>query len=309
MPSFLLKIKDMIRAAAWTPLDFTKNVRKILKTPDKVHVNGGKYSLFWDAHRNTPALVDDTCSHRGASLSAGGVIEGNCVKCKYHGKPTKALARTLCDSNGIVWMQDGPGELDHPTPPDSWEFDPTVGQRIFEYSRSFAGCNPVLLVENTLDWSHLDTVHSFHLIDGRPEVTIHSGGYHGKATYTYESKVFDLVIENEWMGPWSTCLRFIFDGKQSFTIHFSVRPEAVDSATLLVRVSREDHKWLGWIGDKMYLAINELPLIEDRFIVKNTDPTKWNTNKLTKDDAFLKEYRTFMKETHPDILDRFVRAH
>lgn len=297
----------MIRAAAWTPLDFTKNVRKHVKTPEKILVNGGKYSLFWDSKHNAPAIAHDTCSHRGASLAAGGTVDGDCVKCKYHGKPTKALKRDLRDANGIVWMRDGPGDVDHADPPDSWEFHEEAEQRVFEYTRSFKGCNPILLVENTLDWSHLDTVHAFHLIEGKPEVTIHAEGYNGRATYKYDSKVFDLAIENEWIGPWSTCLRFIFDGKQSFTIHFAVRPEAVDTATLLVRVSREDHKWLGWIGDKMYLAINELPLIEDRYIVQNTDCTTWSTNKLSNDDMFLKAYRKYMKAAHPDILAQYVQ--
>lgn len=297
----------MIRAAAWTPLEFTKNVRKCIKSPEKVNVGGKKYSVFWDAQRNVPALVDDTCSHRGASLSAGGTVEGNCIKCKYHGKPTKAQPFTLRDADGIVWMRDGPGELDHADPPHTWEFDDDSGQRIFEYKRTFKGCNPILLVENTLDWSHLDTVHAFHLIDGKPDVSIHRGGYNGKAAYSYTSKVFDLVIENEWIGPWSTCLRFIFDGKQSFTIHFTVRADSVDESTLFVRVTREDHKWLGSLGDKMYLAINELPLIEDRYIVQNTDSTYWSKNKLTADDAFLKEYRDFMKTTHPEILKKYVQ--
>jgi hypothetical protein len=205
-------------------------------------------------------------------------------------------------------MPEGPGALDHADPPDSWEFHPEAEQRILEYSRAFTGCNPILVVENTLDWSHLDTVHAFHLIEGKPEVTIHKGGYNGRASYKYKSKVFDLVIENEWIGPWSTCLRFIFNGEQSFTIHFVVRPESRESSTLLVRVSRQDHKWLGWLGDKIYLAINELPLIEDRYIVQNTDPATWSTNKLSKDDAFLIEYRNYMKEHHPDIVSQFVNV-
>lgn len=299
----------MIKASAWTPVDFTKNIRKLVKTPKQVTLNQNKYSIFWDATRNVPAIVNDTCSHRGASLSAGGLVDGDCVKCKYHGKPTRALHRDLRDHNGIVWMKDGPGELEYPEldPPTSWEFDPSFEQRIFEYRRSFDGCNPILLVENTLDFSHLDTVHAFHLVEGRPQVTIHRGGYNGHATYKYESKVFDLAIENEYIGPWCTCLRFIFDGVQSFTIHFAVRPEGVDKAELLVRVSRQDHKSLGVLGDKLYLGINELPLIEDRYIVRHTDPSQWSKNKLTKDDVFLEEYRAFMKESHPDILKTYVQ--
>lgn len=299
---------SQIRAAAWTPLEFAKNVRKIKKTPTLVNINGNKYSLFWDATKGVPAIVDDTCKHRGASLSAGGRIDGGCVKCKYHGHVSRSLPRDIRTADGIVWFKDGPGELDsqEQCPPTSWEFDPSMGQRIFEYKRSFDGCNPILLVENTLDFSHLDTVHAFHLVDGRPKVTIERNGTNGKATYAYTSKVFDLVIENEYNGPWSSCLRFMFDGRQSFTIHFSVRPEGVKKATLFVRVTRQDHRWLGWLGDKLYLGINELPLIEDRYIVRHTDPAKWSTNVLTNDDAFLKEYRAFMKEKHPDILANFV---
>lgn len=297
----------MIRAGTWTPLEFTKNVRSFTKTPQRIGVNGKKYSVFWDSTRDAPALVHDTCRHRGASLSAGGVVDGNCVKCKYHGRPTKALSVDLRDANGIVWLADGDGPLDCVAPPDSWEFHEAVGQRIFEYTRSFDGCNPVLLVENTLDFSHLETVHAFHLVEGRPDVTVHAGGYNGRATYKYASKVFDLTIENEYIGPWCTCLRFIFDGQQAFTIHFAVRPEGERSATLFVRVTREDHKWLGWAGDRLYQGINELPLFEDRYIVRHADPAQWSANRLTTDDAFIKKYRAFMQQCHPDILKLYVK--
>jgi len=302
----------MIKAAAWTPLEFTKTIRtQHAKTPKKIHVNGKNLAVFWDSSSNTPAIVNDTCTHRGASLSAGGQVDGKCVTCKYHGRPTRALpSKLVMDFNNIVWFKDGPGELgeDERLPPDSWEFHPEAGQRIFEYSRTFAGCNPILLVENTLDFAHLETVHAFSLVEGRPIVTVDQTGYNGHAKYTYDSKVFDeLSIVNEYIGPWSTCLRFLFDGRQSFTIHFSVRPEGVDQATLFVRVTRQDQKWLGWLGDKVYLAANELPLLEDLYIVKNTDPMQWSANKLTADDFFLKEYRAYMTREHPDILERYVK--
>ena len=298
----------MTRASTWTPIDFTKNVRKLTRVPKRVDVHGTKYSVFWDSQKNVPALVYDTCAHRGASLSAGGHVDGNCVVCKYHGKPTKAFGQgRVTERDGLVWMTDNSAASDAPIPPTSWEFDPGHEQRIFEYERSFKGSNPILLVENTLDFSHLETVHAFHLIEGRPDVTIHRGGYNGKATYAYESKVFNLKIENEYFGPWCTCLRFIFNGEQSFTIHFAVRPDSVDTSTLFVRVSREDQKWLGWLGDKLYLGINELPLIEDKYIVQHADPSVWSKNKLTPDDAFIKEYRSFMKAHHQDILDGYVQ--
>lgn len=131
------------------------------------------------------------------------------------------------------------------------------------------------------------------VIKRRPNVTIHRGGDHGLASYEYTSNVVSLTIENEYDGPWSTCLRFIFDGEHA--------------CTLLVRVSRQSSGSFGKLGDLLYTVVNELPLIEDRFIVKNANPTRWSSNKLTNDDAFLKMYRDYMKTAHPDILERYVQ--
>lgn len=287
---------------AWTPLEFTRVARTLTRTPKCINVNGKKLALFWDAKKDVPVIADDTCAHRGASLSAGGLVEAGCVACKYHGRRTRGVPAMHRD--GIVWLR-GAGTAPE-LPPTSWEFA-AEQQRVFEYSRTCVGCNPVLLVENTLDFSHLDTVHAFHLIEGRPEVTVERGGCNGKASYKYQSKSFDLTIENEYRGPWDTCLRFVFDGRQSFTLHFSVRPEAVDRATLFVRVSRQDNVWLGALGDALYTWINELPLVEDMYIVRNTDPTQWSKNALTADDAFLKRYREYMTGAHADILDAYVQ--
>jgi phenylpropionate dioxygenase-like ring-hydroxylating dioxygenase large terminal subunit len=293
-------------SSAWTPLEFTTRARKITATPKKFTVNTKKYALFWDATSNVPIAVDDVCGHRGASLSSGGVVVNGCVKCKYHGHLTRPDPSRieLADRNGIIWIRDD--DSSETSPPTSWEFDAASQQRYFEYSRKFQSCNPILTLENTLDFSHLETVHLFHLIDGRPHVEIQQGGLNGKATYTYQSKTFNLVIENEYWAPWSSCLRFIFDGEQAFTLHFSVRPESPDNCTVLVRVTRK-RDGLGAFGDALYMAVNELPLWEDRYIVRNADATVWSKNKLTGDDAFLREYRKYMRENHADILSEYVQ--
>lgn len=301
-----------ITASSWTPVQFTKVTRKLTSRPLQILTHGNKLSLYWDSERNAPSVVDDICKHRGASLSNGGVIEEGCVKCKYHGHKTKPSAREAectTTSGGVVWIESGEGQLpdDETAPPTTWELDdPTC--RVSEYTRRFDGCNPVLVVENTLDWSHLDTVHLFHLVDGTPTVKIHRGGYNGKASYTYtflQDK--QLVIENEYWGPWTTCLRFIFDGEFAFTILFTIRPESATSAALLIRVARRDLKFLGPVGDMLYALINELPLMEDRYIVRHTDPQVWSKNRLTASDAFLKEYRKYMLNNHFDILNRYVQ--
>jgi phenylpropionate dioxygenase-like ring-hydroxylating dioxygenase large terminal subunit len=299
-----------VRAGHWAPVEFTRVARTRTAKPLKASIHGKKHSLFWDIKRDVPAIIDDICPHRGASLSEGGVVTAEgCIKCKYHGKlvgPRQADLRGVTDRNGIVYIKSGLGELPphEKSPPTSDEFE---GNRVTEYSRAFDGCSPILCVENTLDWSHLDTVHSFHLIEGKPKVTINRGGVNGKASYEYAFRTNQtLVIENEYWGPWSTCLRFIFDGVRAFTLHFSVRPESKDNARLFVRVVRDASSWSGPVGDFMYMLVNELPLIEDRYIVRHADPASWSKNKLTDDDAFLKEYRSYMESTHPDILAMYV---
>lgn len=299
-----------VKSAHWAPVEYTRIARTRTIKPLKTTIHGKRYSLFWDTQRDSPSVIDDICPHRGASLSEGGrVTENGCIKCKYHGKsvgPMQADRRNVTESHGIVWLKSGLGDLPscEMSPPTSTEFD---GNRVTEYSRSFKGCSPILCVENTLDWSHLDTVHAFHLIEGKPSVTIDRGGSNGKASYKYTfMKDQTLVIENEYWGPWSTCLRFIFDGQRAFTLHFSIRPESKDTSQLFVRVVRDASSWSGPIGDFLYVLVNELPLIEDRYIVRHADPDSWSKNKLTQDDAFLKEYRSYMQLNHSDILASYV---
>jgi phenylpropionate dioxygenase-like ring-hydroxylating dioxygenase large terminal subunit len=301
-----------VRASHWAPAEFTKTARTRTKAPLKVTIHEKRLALFWDSKRGVPATISDICPHRGASLSVGGQVKDGCVKCKYHGnvvRPTAAEKSWVEDRGGIIWVQAGAGQLpeSEKAPPTSDEFE--GGCRVVQYSRSFEGCSPILCVENTLDWSHLDTVHAFHLIDGTPKVTILRGGHNGKAIYEYAFvQNRSLTIENEWFGPWSSCLRFLFDGKRAFTLHFSVRPESRTDSTLFVQVVRDpEADWLGALGDFAYMLLNELPLIEDRQIVRGADPDVWSQNKLTKDDAFLKLYRDYLIREHPDVVAAYVK--
>jgi phenylpropionate dioxygenase-like ring-hydroxylating dioxygenase large terminal subunit len=294
------------QARSWVPVDVTRRVRKLTKKPAQVTIHGKKHAVYWS--NGQPQVVDDVCWHRGASLSAGGAVTGDgCVKCKYHGLVTSPGAKaTALEQDGLIWLPVGEGALPSAeiAPPTSWEFhSPTT--RTFDYVRRFEGCNAVLVTENTLDWSHLDTVHLFHLIDGVPEVEVVRSGYNGMARYRYTSKVLgDLVIENEYWGPWSSCLRFVINERHSFTIFFAVTPHSKNDSTLLVRVSRSELRWP--LADMLYLAVNELPLWEDRYVVKHADAAAWKKNRLTPADAFLKEYRAYLTKHHPDIIQTYL---
>ena len=263
--------------------------------------------MFWDTVKDSPGMVVDRCHHRAASLANGGtVVDGECVKCAYHGHKTRSLhSRNFADHDGLLWFNDnldGQNDLPH-----AWEFDDPK-QRVFTYQRSFDMCNPILLVENTIDWSHLEHVHLFHVIEGAPDVKVHRTGSNGMASYTYRTRLDDLVvtIENEYWGPWDTCLRFKFNEKQSFTLFFSIRPDTTGSATMFVRVSRQDFVWTGPIGDAVLMLANELPLWEDRAVVEKVDATAWRENKLTRDDAFLKAYRANLIENHKHLVSMYL---
>lgn len=295
------------RASSWVPVDLAKRARKYTVTPKKIKLLDQHFAYWY--HDGKPRMAPDVCWHRGASLSAGGQVQENgCVKCKYHGLHTRSLSEAdIVEKDEVVWVKLGENALseEETTPPTSWEFhDDSV--RVFSYSRSFQGCNPLLTVENTLDFSHLDTVHLFHLIEGRPEVEILDHGAHGKAIYKYKSKVIDLAIENEYIAPWSSCLRFMFDGKHGFTIHFTVVPHGVNDSTLLVRVSRPKDVY-GGLGDLFLLGVNELPLVEDRYIVQNANPLAWSENRLLADDSFLSKYREYISANHFDLVSKLLK--
>lgn len=291
---------------SWVPADFSHVVRtKHCTAPKRVPLHSNNYSLFWNTDKNAPAIVPDICHHRAASLSNGGKVEGDCVVCKYHGHKTRTLHhKNVVDHNGIVWFNDSlDGLNDLPT---AWEFEDPK-QRVCTYTRPFMGCHPVLLAENTIDWSHLDHVHLFHVVEGAPDVKVHRTGVNGMASYTYNTKIPNVLItvENEYWGPWDTCLRFKFNGVQSFTLFFSVRPDSLRDATLFVRVSRQDFTWTGWLGDFALMLANELPLWEDREVVRRVDAGRWRENKLTRDDAFLKAYRNNLEENHRQLISTY----
>ena len=305
----MMKSSGLVRASSWVPIDLSKNVRRTGSTPKRIHIHSNPLAVWWTGDR--AVAVDDTCKHRGASLSAGGTVTKNCVSCKYHGQTVRA--RDLVDQDDILWKFHGnPGDSgdsedsEVPRPEDFL----VEGRRTFSYSRDFSGCNPLLVIENVTDEAHLlgGTVHRFHSVDGDPKVTVVRGGPHGKATYEYTSRTLgNLTIENEYIGPWTALLRFVFNGRHGFTIIFNVVPHGPTDSTLLVRVNRSDHVSLGLVGDLMYLAVNELPLIEDRHIVRNTDWTRWSQNRLAPRDAFLKLYREYLLESHPDIIQMYTR--
>lgn len=303
--------------AVWTPVAPADTVKKHHgpgKRPMLVRLHGSTpLSVFWDAEKDSANVVHDTCSHRGASLSVG-TVSGGCVECLYHGKKTRGRSRDVRVSNNIVWYNDRtfdadafPGE-DEPT---SWEFDDD--QRMFTYVRQFPGCNSLYMQENTIDWLHLEFIHAFSFISGRPAVVIHN---ESKASYIYDTTIPGVVleVENEYW-PWNTCLRFKFGPEHpenemrahAFTLHFAFIPNGKDHTTIIVRVTRSQLQWTGIVGDLALLLSNELPLLEDRDIVQTIPRDRvWKDDKLGKEDQFLSRFRNFIATRMPETASYYA---
>ncbi len=309
--------KSIAPSAVWTPIAPAAKVKIHHgkgKSPLRVSLHDGKQrlSVFWDQAGNTPLIVNDTCHHRGASLSHGTVGDG-CVTCLYHGHPTKARKRDTLLKDGIVWYDDKTFASTDTTVHSSWEFDD--GQRVCIYERDFEGCNALYLQENTLDWAHLSHIHAFSFTKGEPEVVIHPDGK--TASYVYETTIPDtvLIVENQFWST-STCLRFRFGSKhgssereQWFSLHFAFIPIGRSHTRIIVRVTRRKLTWLGPIGDAALILSNELPLIEDRDIVRSIAPDRtWADDHLCDEDVFLRLFRAYIAETAPKMA-QYYAAH
>lgn len=291
----------------WVLLGFDKTLSKTSKT-----IHDTKLAVYRTDDQELRVTLD-ACPHRGASLSSG-TVRGECVVCPYHSRPVSTMTHPerfydYCIRHGLVWLDYASSLITQHQPPPAYpeHDDPTM--RTFEYSKTLR-VNPVLMVENTLDWQHLASVHRIHFIKGLPKVDIVKRGAHGLATYAYDSDMFDLVIDNEYHAPFTTSLRFRFREKKTgrdlppMLLWFSVTPHAADLVTLHLRVSRG--VLTSPLADWIFRLIDELPLWEDAYIVARVDPKAWSSNALDASDQFVTEYRKTMKDLYPEILEWYV---
>ncbi len=179
----------------------------ITDKPKHVKVLGKKLVLFKDKEGNI-ACLSDVCVHRGASLSAGRVVDG-CVECPYHGwrfdrhgaavkipaqvEGAKIPRRARVDSYPVVvkydwvwvFMGDLPAE-ERPPLPDFPEYnDPNWRLIRGEYTWN---ADYARVIENGLDFSHAPFVHpSFgdpaHAVIEDFDVESHEWGAGATVTY------------------------------------------------------------------------------------------------------------------------------
>jgi phenylpropionate dioxygenase-like ring-hydroxylating dioxygenase large terminal subunit len=228
--------------------------------------------VFWKNDDNYYAM-DDDCSHKGASLSRGKLVNNN-VMCPYHGYefnnkgvlckvPGLNFTNTPCqnqntyniiEKNGWIYLNTISNILYSPKKISIFEEDEAKNSslsRIF-INMPFKAYGRVL-TENSLDVMHIGFVHTFgnrKKPSPTKEIPPYSVGdypYHYKTEYEYMSgsesianKIFgykQLHIENEFALPHTTIARVKF-GELLSTIVTFASPINMTHSTLFVKTYR-----------------------------------------------------------------------
>lgn len=188
--------------------------------PMKATIWGHNY-VIWKTINNTYVGLDDVCSHKGASLSNGKIVDGN-IMCPYHGyefDENGCLDKVpgLCfhpaehyninkydvvEKNGWVYLNTYDYKTSRKIDVNGTNVPETFQENIFEEEdvRNNSRCVKLemnfkcysrILSENSLDVMHIAFVHTFgNARNPSPTYEIppkQVGRYHYKTTYEYKS--------------------------------------------------------------------------------------------------------------------------
>ena len=302
--------------------DFVKN------KPYKARIWNKNYVVWKNNDGNYNAL-DDVCSHKGASLSAGKIVNNN-VMCPYHGyefncngtlthvpgicfhpSPVYDLPKyDIVDKNGWVYINTmkQPRGVNVTELEEQIFVEPEIAQNCslvhldMEYN-----CYSRVLSENSLDIMHIAFVHTFGNAK-RPNPTKEEppklvGKHHYKSRYFYEAgedsiarKVFgvkDLVIENEFILPHTTVARVIFGDFVSTVITFAL-PIGENKSKLFVKTYR--NFWQNNFGDMVTKNTMYNTMLQDKAVVENIDSRFMDGKFNMRFDKLQNTYKSFYKK-------------
>jgi phthalate 4,5-dioxygenase oxygenase subunit len=221
----------------WAPVLLCREIAEPDCSPVRVRILGEKLLAFRDSE-GRPALIDEFCSHRGASLYLGR-NEENGIRCSYHGLKFDYTGRCVevpsaphvCEQMGltaypcielagIVWAYMGPAEK-RPAPP-SLEWCTLPKGHVY-VSKRLQECNFLQAMEGGIDTSHVSYVHRYE-VDVDP---MHRGTKSldyikadGNVIFEIEKKPFGVTMYGrrngepdsyywrvtQWLFPWFTLI-------------------------------------------------------------------------------------------------------
>ena len=302
----------------------------VINKPKKVTIWNKNY-VVWKSDSNNYHALDDVCSHKGASLSYGKVINNN-IACPYHGyefdingtlkkvpgicfqhSPIQDLSKfDVIEKNGWVYLNtysdiarknnNGTELIDN----IFVEEEVAKNDSAVFLSMNF-NCYSRILSENSLDVMHIGFVHTFgnskkpDPIENYPPKKV--GVNHYKTSYTYEAgsesiarKIFNvknLTIENEFILPHTTVARVIFGEHTSTVITFAL-PVTENKSRLFVKTYR--NFWKNILGDALTENMMFSTMLQDKSVVENIDMRFMEGKFNMKFDKLQNTYKTFYKK-------------
>lgn len=298
--------------------------------PYKARIWNKNY-VIWKNSDGLYTALDDVCSHKGASLSAGKITNNN-VMCPYHGyefnsngtlthvpgicfqsSPVYDLPKyDIIDKNGWIYvntMQRQSNYSDLLTTLEEEIFvEPEIAQNcsVVHLDMDY-NCYSRVLSENSLDIMHIAFVHTFGnakrpnpLKEEPPKLV---GKHHYKSRYFYEAgedsmarKIFgakDLIIENEFILPHTTVARVIFGDYVSTVITFAL-PIGENKSKLFVKTYR--NFWQNNVGDIITKNTMHNTMIQDKLVVENIDSRFMDGKFNMRFDKLQNTYKSFYKK-------------
>lgn len=284
-------------AHPWTMIGWSKDFFAPTRGPTPVTVRGRDYVVFPNRQRTSLVAAPRRCPHRGADLALG-TVGPDCVRCAYHRRDVSASLHldVDVDASGVAWIDDVSGPdaeaVTAPPPPLPEWTDPAYST--FEYSRRVEAAADVMM-ENLLDWDHVDSVHAFAVVRGKKPRTTVSRPYHGHAVARYEYPDDGLVLENAFWGPFTSLLRFVHPSWGTLVLWTSITP--IDAEQRCVDVHFRVSKSGAWrfVPDALLTMANDFVLDEDRAVVRGI-PSEF-PGKTDDKDAFVRLWRRSIRSS------------
>ena len=302
--------------------------------PYKITIWNNDY-LVWRNNTDYYA-IDNYCSHRGASLSMGKIINGN-VLCPYHGYEFTNNG-TLCKVPGLnfcntpVHNQNSYNVLEK----NGWIYLNTINNIFYkpnkieiyeepEVSNNFtrilinANFNTYgrIVTENSLDVMHIGFVHTFGNKNEPsptteiPPYSVNDYPYHYKTEYKYNAgensiakKIFgvnELSIENEFILPHTTVARVIF-GNLTSTIITSTLPINNTHSHMFVKTYR--NFWIDNLENIGNIVTRDMMIktvMQDKSVIENINLKYMDGKFNMKYDKLQNVYRSLYKKLVKNI--------
>lgn len=227
----------------WTPIAIAKQVLENDGAPVRARFCGESYVLFRDSDGRL-GLLDELCSHRGASLVLGRNEECG-IRCLYHGwkydvdgnlldtpnhenavfrEKFKAPTYPVRESGDLIWGYFGPANAE-PVFPDYAFMDAEPLHR--EVERVDLNCNYLQLLEGGVDSSHVGILHADQARPGWHEESFkRNTDVMNPGALAADDNAPQLSIETTGYGFQYAAIRRGLNGMQSIRIVPFVMPSA-----------------------------------------------------------------------------------